>query len=237
MLLKYPYYFSLDADRAPQLKALVGLLLLAKQYMKILTAILIVSFAALNYGKGETNRFDFNSRLGVVDADSQGGGLCLTIPNANLPEGSRIQIVSPRAAATKRRKPSGIRSVAWEGADPAVATAIVQRKLAGSCSRDAAINDSNYYFYSLALVTGGIGLEGIGIGLVGISDSVRVARGLASVDANGDGRREYFRMCTSNEGLHLTVWSGIPLTGVRRWHVYYYLGYDTPPTCTSRETR
>lgn len=205
--------------------------------MRTQAAALIVCFATLIYGQGETNRFDFNSRLGVVDADSQGGSLCLTIANANLPEGSRIQIVSPHATAIKKRKPSGIRSVAWEGADPAVATAIVQRKLAGSCSRDAAINDSNYHFYSLALVTGEFGPENIGIGSVGISDSVRVARGLASVDANGDGRREYFRMCTSHEGLHLTVWSGIPLTGVRRWHEYYYLGYDTPPTCTSRETR
>ncbi|MEP6911268.1 MAG: hypothetical protein ABI923_00855 [bacterium] len=176
----------------------------------------MVSFTAFAYGKGETNSFNFNSQLGVVDVRSQ-GELCLTIPNANLSEGSRIQIVSPYRPQS-------------------VVTAIVQRKLPNSCSRNPDTNP-NDSFYSLKLVNERLEPEGVGIAIVGVRNGVRIANGLASVDLNGDGRREYFRVCTSHEGLHLTVWSGRPLRGVRRWHWYYYLGYDVVPSCTNREAR
>ena len=45
------------------------------------------------------------------------------------------------------------------------------------------------------------------------------------------------RSCTSQEGLHLTAWSGTPLTSQRLWHQYYYLGYDVEPSCDDREVR
>ena len=45
------------------------------------------------------------------------------------------------------------------------------------------------------------------------------------------------RSCTSNEGVHFTAWSDAPLTGTRRWHRYYYLGYDVEPNCTATEVR
>jgi hypothetical protein len=41
-----------------------------------------------------------------------------------------------------------------------------------------------------------------------------------------------FRTCASTEGIHATAWSGAPLTSPRRWHSYYYLGYDVEPDCT-----
>jgi hypothetical protein len=62
-----------------------------------------------------------------------------------------------------------------------------------------------------------------------------VQRGKVQVDLDGDGRREFFRDCTSNEGIHLTVWSGKPLSGKRRWHFYYYLGYDVVPSCKRKD--
>jgi hypothetical protein len=40
-----------------------------------------------------------------------------------------------------------------------------------------------------------------------------------------------FRTCASLEGIHATAWSGLPLSSPRRWHVYYYLGYDVEPDC------
>ena len=43
------------------------------------------------------------------------------------------------------------------------------------------------------------------------------------------------RSCTSQEGLHLTMWSGVPLTSQRLWHQYYYLGYDVEPSCDDRD--
>jgi hypothetical protein len=54
-------------------------------------------------------------------------------------------------------------------------------------------------------------------------------------DLDGDGTKESFRMCLSNEGAHYQVWSGEPLIGQPRWHWYAYAGYDTEPNCTEKE--
>lgn len=44
-----------------------------------------------------------------------------------------------------------------------------------------------------------------------------------------------FRFCASTEGLHATAWAGVPLASPRRWHAYYYLGYDVDPSCRESE--
>lgn len=41
-----------------------------------------------------------------------------------------------------------------------------------------------------------------------------------------------FRSCTSNEGVHLTVWASKALESKRIWHEYVYLGYDVEPSCS-----
>jgi hypothetical protein len=56
-----------------------------------------------------------------------------------------------------------------------------------------------------------------------------------AVDVDNDGRQEFFRSCSSAEGIHFTVWSGKPLEGARRWHQYYYLGYDVAADCTQQD--
>jgi hypothetical protein len=45
------------------------------------------------------------------------------------------------------------------------------------------------------------------------------------------------RSCTSQEGVHLTVWAGQPLRSRRLWHQYYYLGFDVTPSCDDADTR
>jgi hypothetical protein len=47
--------------------------------------------------------------------------------------------------------------------------------------------------------------------------------------------RDTYRSCTSSEGVHLTIWSGKPPASERRWHQYYYVGYDLEPDCTPAE--
>jgi hypothetical protein len=59
--------------------------------------------------------------------------------------------------------------------------------------------------------------------------------GTVTGDLNGDGVQETFRDCTSREGVHLTIWSGEPLKGSKLWHAYFYLGYDTEPSCVDRD--
>jgi len=57
------------------------------------------------------------------------------------------------------------------------------------------------------------------------------------VNGNGDGQPKSFRSCASTEGLHLTVWEGEPLVGRRKWHYYYYLGYDVEANCEEADTK
>lgn len=74
------------------------------------------------------------------------------------------------------------------------------------------------------------------IGIVGFGGSLQSDGGMLSADLDGDGQREYFRACTSSEGVHLTIWTGKPLTGRLRWHGYQALGYDVEPDCKPEET-
>lgn len=49
--------------------------------------------------------------------------------------------------------------------------------------------------------------------------------------------KDTFRACGANDGVHLTVWRGIPLTGTRVWTGYYYEAGNpgTLPACSAGE--
>jgi hypothetical protein len=205
---------SLIAGR-PAAEARVDLLLLGNG-MKVFAAACMVFLFAFGCGEAEAKAFNFQSQVGVVDVSST-NDMCLTIPNATLAEGNRVQIVSPY-------KPQ------------ALAVAIIQKKMSVSCSKNPDTNP-NDSFYSLTVVRGRLEPGSVGIAVIGAKVHFRIANGLAQADLNGDGRKEYFRACTSREGLHLTIWSGKSLRGIRRWHWYYYLRYEVEPSCTNREVR
>lgn len=165
-------------------------------------------------------RFNFDSRVGVVDANSE-GRLCLNISNPHLADGAEVSFVLP-------------------GKPQRVAKAVVEGKAAGSCSRNPEAADPGSSFYWLRLAGGGLAMNAgeplpPAIAVVGPAAPITVRRGVASGDLDGDGRAEFFRVCTSTEGNHLTVWSGRPLLGKRRWHFYYYLGYDVVPDCKKKD--
>ena len=44
-----------------------------------------------------------------------------------------------------------------------------------------------------------------------------------------------FRACTSQEGVHLTVWAGQPLRSRRLWHWYVHFDFDTEPRCVAAD--
>lgn len=74
--------------------------------------------------------------------------------------------------------------------------------------------------------------RGPAIALVGGTAEFSFRDGRLQTDLDGDGVLETFRSCTSNEGLHLTLWAGTPLQSQRLWHHYYALGYDVEPSCS-----
>ena len=161
-------------------------------------------------------RFRFDSQIGVVDLKPE--KICLVIQNSALSVGDRVNLVSPHPPQR-------------------IATAVIEQKQSENCSVNPEI-EPNSSFYLLKLQGAGIVIDAgqpPAIGMVGLSRPVRLQRRQAIADLDGDGLREYFRTCTSNEGIHLTVWSGKPLIGKRRRHFYYYLGYDVVPSCKKKD--
>jgi hypothetical protein len=135
---------------------------------------------------------------------------CLSIRNGSLSAGSPLQVIDP---STQR-----------------VVSATV------AAASDACIEPGapSEHGYSMS-IKGNVRSPFVGIGLVG-DVGVRSSGGVLSADIEGDRHEDFFRLCTSQEGVHLTIWSEAALTGRRRWHRYHPLGYDVEPTCTPAET-
>lgn len=99
---------------------------------------------------------------------------------------------------------------------------------APGCGDGANTQQRAYQLESFDLVAGDFGIA------VLVQDLKTMMSDRTDIDR--DGKHESYRVCTSTEGVHLTVWSGEVVENKRLWHDYYYLGYDLIPTCTERET-
>lgn len=156
----------------------------------------------------DTASFDWRRSVGV--AAMRGDTLCLRVQTSTLKSGTRVLLVSPR--------------------DQVVADAEISESLA-SCADE--VPDLDYSFYRLTPVDS---LEVFGPLIALIEPNVTLpVPGPLRIDLDLDGTAEQFRDCTSSEGVHLTIWSGEPLVGSRRWHYYYYLGYDVEPDCVEQD--
>ena len=153
-----------------------------------------------------------DQRIGVVEA--KGDLVCLTIFNQDVKVGSEVSLMFP---TSPQKLISSIVTVAGDQ----------------ECA-DALKSGIPGRFYRLSLRHSVTQLYWPAIGILDTASRLRTGDKVAS-DLNGDGIAESFRSCTSNEGLHLTVWSSQPFMETRLWHRYYYLGYDTEPTCTESE--
>lgn len=61
--------------------------------------------------------------------------------------------------------------------------------------------------------------------------TLAIVGGRAQADFDSDGVVEHFEVCASFEGVHLNIWTGEPYRGTLRWSRYFYVPYDTEPTC------
>ncbi len=173
-----------------------------------------LSLASAWAGSTAEKKFSYEKQLGVADTDQEGRA-CLTIENADVPDGALVHIVA-------LREPQ------------AHFIARVLKKAEKSCSRNPETGP-NDAFYFLRLPQGSSLESSIGVGIVGFEGQFSLSEGNVRADLNGDGQPNSFRSCASSEGLHLTVWDGMPLKSPRRWHRYYYLGYDVEPDCTEKD--
>ena len=180
----------------------------------LLTAVLLLfPLSETSNALHKMERFNYEAQIGVVERFEN--RFCLTIRNENLVEGHHIQIIT-------LNKPQSL------------PTALILKKLTGSCSTNLE-TDNNDSFYSLKLARGKVELNTVAIAVVNYPGKFVSKERAVSADLNKDGRSEYFRKCTSNEGIHLTVWSGKPLVGKRGFHRYFYLHYDVVPSCKEKD--
>jgi hypothetical protein len=154
--------------------------------------------------------WSYDEHVGVVAAAADSS--CFTTKAPSLAAGSTLRVVDP---ASPRQ---------WQA---------VILAPADSCLR-ASEREAGLRGYTIRFDGSLPQIPFLGFGLAGLSPDLRVVDGAMDVDA--DRHDEYFRSCTSAEGVHFTIWSDAPLTGRRRWHTYYPLGYDVSPTCTPAET-
>ena len=153
--------------------------------------------------------------IGVVTLDSVGRP-CLALSEHDLAPGVELAVF----AAPESLPPRGARV---DGAHPT-----------GCGAPGGSIATERHYLLS---VHGALEPGGVYFGVAVPPSRFRAGHQGPEVDLDGDGTAERFRICTSMEGLHLTVWSGAPLTGRRRWHQYHYLGYDVEPSCEDADGR
>lgn len=156
------------------------------------------------------------AKVGVVYRDSQ-SHLILAIPQSNLRQDTRVVMITVPdqslvcCAKVKKVSPVEPKTIQHVIFDNAKSTTY-------GLKMDKEHNDVRFGFGIIA------------------SPSVFSTKGSEVVaDLDGDGVCETFRDCTSHEGVHLTIWSGQPLKGSRWWHAYFYLGYETEPSCVERD--
>lgn len=170
--------------------------------------------AIISQSNSSTNNDTLASKIGNVQSGKQ--SVCLKIQNPNLKVGDSVQIV----LTDKPQK---------------VLNAQIAEKSACEETGFGTLDAENITDYQLKSTENDFVKRGFGIGVVNLAEEIKVNNGLATVDLDGDKKNEYFRGCTSNEGLHLTVWSGKPLIGKRIWHSYYGVGYDTESNCKEKD--
>ncbi len=159
-------------------------------------------------------KFDYQSQVGMIELSPAGEG-CLTIKEGSLKEGMPVNVIlldSPQAHTT----------------------AIIERKLAKACPHNIEL-DAADSSYQLKLPRKMAESGSVSLGVVGFSGDFELRDGLIRADLSGVGIDDSFRECSGTEGLHLTVWNGEPLRGSRKWHRYFYLGYDVEPNCTEKD--
>jgi hypothetical protein len=151
-------------------------------------------------------------RIFVADQDSSGTRLCFESPDLNLAAGTPVTVVHPVFPQFSTQGRLGRRSKSPCFPPPHASV------------------DSMEYVVDAPGDT--IGRHGVPIVILGKLEPAEMRGDTVTLMVEPGQTPWRFRTCASEEGIHATAWSGLPLSSPRRWHAYYYLGYDVEPDCT-----
>ncbi len=144
-------------------------------------------------------------------------GPCLAIANPKLAGGTPLTLVLTGEPQTVQQARIGERTVSPE------------RCQALKEGRAAVNAKPGVFFYTLE--AGSLDATAMGFGVVPPPAQPEIVSGLARVDLDQNGRREVFSSCATTEGIKFAVWADKAYEGEPRWAAYYYLDYESPPTC------
>ena len=147
-------------------------------------------------------------RIGV--AASRRDQACVAMPGSPLVAGSIVTLIQPS-------RPQSVRTVTVDGV--AECPALAEALIAGP-------------YYSIRPFASD---PTVWIAIAGKPGTREISPGVVAVRLRAAQAEAQVRSCTSNEGLHVTVWAGAPLRSRRLWHQYVYLGYDVEPSCEERD--
>jgi hypothetical protein len=188
---------------------------------------LCLNLAAQEYeGKRVCHRpgFDYSRDVGI--AVTKPGGSCLEIRNPNLRVGRRLPFVVAGGPQT-----SGEIEITGK-LDRACGNGPQKQ----TPNRETHDRDAIAH-YKFKIVRGTLPKSVPALALANFIGVMTAQREGIGADLDHNGRIEFFRSCTSSEGVHITIWTGKPLEGTRRWHGYYALSYDVDADCTEADTR
>ena len=155
---------------------------------------------------------DGEPRIFVADQDSSGTRLCFDAPDLGFAVGTPVTVVHPAFPQYST-------------------TGRLGRRAKSPCfPPPRASPDSMQYIVDAPADT--IGRHGVPIVILGKLPKAEMRRDTVMLEIESGKEPWRFRTCASEEGIHATAWSGAPLAAPRRWHAYYYLGYDVEPDCT-----
>jgi hypothetical protein len=144
--------------------------------------------------------------------------VCLYIRDSKLAPGSPLTLVLPSPPQSTLK------------------AEVVRAAAANDCPSIGDSGEAGLTSYEIKLLGEGSPPVAPAIAVYGYSGRFRTQGRYVVADVGRNGEHNFFRSCTSSEGVHLTVWSREPLRGTRIWHQYYYLGYDVEANCTPAES-
>jgi len=155
---------------------------------------------------------DGKPRMFVADQDSSGTRLCFDAPDLGYAAGTPVTVVHP--------------------AFPQYSTTgrLGERSKSPCFPPPRSSPDSMQYVVDAPGDT--IGRRGVPIVILGKLAPAAMRGDTVTLLVEPGAEPWRFRSCASLEGIHATAWAGVPLVSTRRWHAYYYLGYDVEPDCT-----
>ncbi|MGC2659280.1 MAG: hypothetical protein WA324_15065 [Bryobacteraceae bacterium] len=160
---------------------------------------------------------DYSRKIGV--AVHTGSRTCVQIANSNLAPDSPITLVVPSAPQTFT--PAQIKAPSNN------ACPITQDLNASASSYEISTPDDSSVPKLVPMIA-----------VAGTTAPFAMQDSNVTADLDQNGQHRTFRECSANDGIYLTVWSGVPLASPLLWHRHYYEAGNPSlgPPCTPRET-